>query len=269
LRKVALLSAAAVVATLVFVFFSAPATVRVGHGPTAEVRLPLPGDAAGPSTVLRAVPLPHSVGEDQGGVSPPSASRDDAQVPSTAESAPSASLPDAPLPQAGEDTTGAVAAQSGRVPGRLGAVPDDLLTRELAIPVLGIKPEQLVPAFFDARGERGHGAIDIMAPEGSPVVAVENGTIAKLFISVQGGITIYQFDPLQKYSYYYAHLDSYAAGLKEGDAVKRGQVIGYVGSSGNAAGAGPHLHFAIFLLGPEKRWWSGEALDPYPALTRK
>jgi murein DD-endopeptidase MepM/ murein hydrolase activator NlpD len=132
-----------------------------------------------------------------------------------------------------------------------------------------VKAEDLSPQFFDARGQRGHEAIDIMAPRGQSVVAVEDGTIAKLFTSVRGGLTIYQFDPTEKYAYYYAHLDHYADGLAQGEKVMRGQTIGYVGSTGDAGEASPHLHFGIFLLGPEKQWWKGEALDPYPALTRR
>jgi murein DD-endopeptidase MepM/ murein hydrolase activator NlpD len=152
---------------------------------------------------------------------------------------------------------------------RIGTVPEDLLAKRLTIPVPSVKAHSLTPEFYDARGERGHEAIDIMAPKGQPVVAVEDGTIAKLFFSKAGGITIYQFDPTEKYTYYYAHLARYADGLAQGDKVKRGQTIGYVGSTGNADAAAPHLHFAIFLLGPEKRWWKGEALDPYPALTQR
>ena len=102
---------------------------------------------------------------------------------------------------------------------------------------------------------------------GSPVVAVEDGTIAKLFLNKAGGITIYQFDPTEKYTYYYAHLDRYADGLAEGDKVKRGETIGFVGQTGNAGTS--HLHFGIFLLGPQKRWWKGEPLDPYPVLTQR
>jgi murein DD-endopeptidase MepM/ murein hydrolase activator NlpD len=150
---------------------------------------------------------------------------------------------------------------------RVGAIPQDLRAKGLSIPVLGITAEQLTPQFYDARGERGHEALDIVVPRGEPVVAVEDGTIAKLFTSVAGGLTIYEFDPTQTYVYYYAHLDRYADGLKEGDSVKRGQTIGYVGMTGNAGS--PHLHFAIFLLSPEKKWWKGEALDPYPVLTAR
>jgi hypothetical protein len=148
----------------------------------------------------------------------------------------------------------------------VGTVPDDLLAKHLTIPVPGIEAKDLSPQFFDERSKRGHEAIDIIARRGEPVVAVDDGTIAKLFLSKPGGITIYQFDPTETYAYYYAHLERYADGLAEGDIVRRGQVIGYVGSTGNAAQ--PHLHFAISLLGPEKLWWKGEALDPYAALAQ-
>jgi murein DD-endopeptidase MepM/ murein hydrolase activator NlpD len=151
---------------------------------------------------------------------------------------------------------------------RIGKVPNDLIAKRLTIPVFGIKAEDLKSQFFDMRGQRSHEALDIIAPRGQPVVAAEDGTIAKLFTSVPGGLTVYQVDPTEKYAYYYAHLDHYADGLAEGDNVKRGQILGYVGSTGNADVLRPHLHFAIFFLGPEKQWWKGEALDPYPALTQ-
>jgi murein DD-endopeptidase MepM/ murein hydrolase activator NlpD len=98
------------------------------------------------------------------------------------------------------------------------------------------------------------------------VKAVEDGTIARLFHSRAGGITIYQFDPSQQFCYYYAHLSRYAPNLKEGERVRKGQVIGYVGTSGNAPKATPHLHFAIFRLTAEKRWWEGTPIDPYDVL---
>lgn len=147
-------------------------------------------------------------------------------------------------------------------------LPADLAERDLLVPVQGIAPEALVDTFDDARSAgRVHDAIDIMAPQNTPVVAVEDGRIAKLFTSDQGGLTIYQFDPTETYTYYYAHLDHYAPGIKEGDRVARGQVIGYVGITGNASPAGPHLHFAITRLGPEKKWWEGEAVNPYSVLS--
>ena len=135
----------------------------------------------------------------------------------------------------------------------------------LVVPVQGVQPSQLSPAFADARGaDRTHEALDIMAPAGTPVLAVADGHVEKLFDSRQGGLTIYHFDPDGRFAYYYAHLESYAPGLAEQQALRQGQVIGYVGSSGNASPEAPHLHFAVFVLGPEKRWWEGTAIDPYP-----
>ena len=138
----------------------------------------------------------------------------------------------------------------------------------MLLPVAGIKPSQLTDTFNQARGsERRHEALDIMAARGTPVVAAVDGKVEKLFTSKQGGLTIYEFDPSATYAYYYAHLDRYAAGLVEGMPLQRGDVIGYVGSTGNANPEAPHLHFAIFELGPEKHWWQGTAINPYPLLT--
>jgi peptidoglycan LD-endopeptidase LytH len=142
----------------------------------------------------------------------------------------------------------------------------ELEDRDLVIPVEGVAARDLVPSFEDARGSRRHEALDILAPMGTPVRAVEAGRIARLFNSKAGGITIYQFDPSERFCYYYAHLSRYAEGLRENDRVSRGQVIGYVGTTGNAPKNTPHLHFAIFRLTSEKRWWEGTPLDPYPIL---
>ena len=138
-----------------------------------------------------------------------------------------------------------------------------LRQRALTMPVQGVSAPDLVDSFNDARTGHRHEAIDILAPRGTDVVAVEDGTIAKLFTSVAGGLTIYEFDPAKEYVYYYAHLDAYAPGIKEGDEVKRGELLGYVGTTGNAPKNTPHLHFAIEKLGPDKRWWQGSALDPF------
>jgi murein DD-endopeptidase MepM/ murein hydrolase activator NlpD len=142
----------------------------------------------------------------------------------------------------------------------------ELRGRSLDVPVKGTPRSSLQDTFDDKRGDRVHEAIDILAPRNTPVIAIENGTIAKLFNSKAGGITLYQFDPDAEYVYYYAHLERYADGLKEGDKLKRGQVIGYVGTSGNAPKDTPHLHFAIFRLTDKKQWWQGTPLDPYQIL---
>jgi murein DD-endopeptidase MepM/ murein hydrolase activator NlpD len=138
----------------------------------------------------------------------------------------------------------------------------------LLVPVAGVSAKDLADTFNQARpGERRHEALDIPAPKGTPVLAVADGKVAKLFNSKPGGLTVYQFDPSEKYAYYYAHLDSYAPELKEGMAIRRGQMVGYVGTTGNADPGTPHLHFAIFELGPDKKWWEGTAINPYPYLT--
>ena len=140
----------------------------------------------------------------------------------------------------------------------------------LALPVIGVKPDQLIDTFDAARAAgRRHDAIDIMAAEGTPVIAAADGTIEKFFNSARGGITIYERSADQKWMYYYAHLSAYAPGLAEGQQVKRGQVIARVGHSGDASAAGPHLHFAINVMGPNDRWWNGTAINPYPLLAGK
>jgi murein DD-endopeptidase MepM/ murein hydrolase activator NlpD len=143
-----------------------------------------------------------------------------------------------------------------------------LASRRLLIPVEGVTRKQLRDNFAETRGgKRRHDALDIMAARGTPIYAVDDGRVAKLFRSAAGGLTIYQFDPGERYSYYYAHLDSYAKGLVEGMRLKRGDVVGYVGSTGNAPAHAPHLHFTIFRMGPDRKWWKGEAVNPYPFLT--
>ena len=148
--------------------------------------------------------------------------------------------------------------------GGASAFGDSIASKQLLFPVKGFDIGKIRDTFDERRGEAKHEALDIMAKRGTPVVAVEDGRIAKLFKSVPGGLTIYQFDASGGYAFYYAHLDGYAPGLKEGAQVKRGDVIAYVGSTGNAAPDAPHLHFAIFKLGPERKWWKGEAINPYP-----
>lgn len=141
------------------------------------------------------------------------------------------------------------------------------VTNQLLIPVAGVSASQLSDTFNQARGnDRRHEAIDIPAPKGTHVFAVADGKVAKLFDSKPGGLTIYQFDISEKFVYYYAHLDRYAEGIEEGTILKRGDLIGYVGATGNADAATPHLHFTIFELGPEKKWWQGTPINPFSLL---
>jgi murein DD-endopeptidase MepM/ murein hydrolase activator NlpD len=142
----------------------------------------------------------------------------------------------------------------------------------LAIPVAGVKAKQLTDTFTQARagGARVHDAIDIMADEGTPVIAATDGTVEKLFFSDGGGgITAYVRSPDQRWTYYYAHLQGYAPGLAEGQKVKRGQLIGRVGHTGNANSEGPHLHFAINRMRSGEKWHQGSPINPYPLLAGK
>jgi murein DD-endopeptidase MepM/ murein hydrolase activator NlpD len=172
------------------------------------------------------------------------------------EALPSAAEGDAP--NAGSPTVSPAGVPTGLVD------LDALRGRHLVVPVQGIGRATLRDTFAEGRTGHVHEAIDILAPRGTPVVAVEDGQIEKLFTSARGGLTVYQFDPSRTWCYYYAHLDRYAPGLAEKDHVSRGQVIGYVGTSGNAPPQTPHLHFTIFKLGADKRWWQGAPLNPFP-----
>jgi peptidoglycan LD-endopeptidase LytH len=142
---------------------------------------------------------------------------------------------------------------------------DALHSRRLRLPLDAVRVETLEGQFEQRRdgGARGHEAVDLLAPRHTPIYAVDDGTIAKLFVSKAGGITVYQFDPTKRFCYYYAHLERYADGLADGQAVRGGDLIGYVGTSGNAPANTPHLHFAIFELGAEKQWWKGKPIDPF------
>jgi len=140
-------------------------------------------------------------------------------------------------------------------------------TLKLIIPVAGVRPDQLSDTFTDARSEgRVHDAIDIPAPAGSPVLAASDGEIIKLFQSDRGGTTIYQLGPERKLVFYYAHLQRYADGLTAGKFVKQGEVIAYVGDTGNAGGGNFHLHFSISIISDPKRYWEGTNINPYPLL---
>jgi murein DD-endopeptidase MepM/ murein hydrolase activator NlpD len=143
----------------------------------------------------------------------------------------------------------------------------DVPAGKLMVPVDGVKYSQLTDTYNAPRGtERHHEALDIMAPKGTKVFAVADGKVAKLFTSVPGGLTVYQFEPTEKFAYYYAHLDKYADGIKEGMELKRGDLVGYVGVTGNSDPKAPHLHFAVVQLTPEKQWWKGTPVNPYPLM---
>jgi murein DD-endopeptidase MepM/ murein hydrolase activator NlpD len=141
--------------------------------------------------------------------------------------------------------------------------------RPMIVPVASIARGAMRDMFNETRGNRRHEAIDILAPTGTPVIATDDGVVKKLFTSKPGGLTVYQFDPDQRFCYYYAHLDRYAPGLHEGQALRRGEVLGYVGTTGNAPKNTPHLHFALIRLDKERRWWKGTYVNPYPSLAAR
>lgn len=138
----------------------------------------------------------------------------------------------------------------------------ELRARKLLLPVEGTDPENWKNSFYSARGGgKLHHAVDMRAPMRTPIRAVDNGTIARMNNGKRGGISIYQTDPAQKFNYYYCHLHSYASGLKAGSKVRRGQIIGYVGSTGHSSG--PHLHFQISKITNPTKLWAGLPINPY------
>jgi murein DD-endopeptidase MepM/ murein hydrolase activator NlpD len=142
------------------------------------------------------------------------------------------------------------------------------IDNNLIIPVEGVRPNQLFDTFDQARSEgRVHDAIDIPAPMNTPVLAASEGKIIKLFQSERGGTTIYQLSPDEKMIFYYAHLSRYADGIVEGKTVRQGDIIAYVGDTGNAGAGNYHLHFSIALTTDPKRWWEGTNINPYPLLS--
>ena len=184
---------------------------------------------------------------------------------SGAGAAPALGLPATAAP------AGSSAGSAPPVAGALAEAASDLerlRARSLSLPLPDLDPRLLRDSFGDPRTGGAHEALDIPAPRGTHVVAVEDGTVAKLFTSGRGGLTVYQFDPTSMYCYYYAHLDAYAPGLREGAILRRGDLVGFVGTSGNAPPRTPHLHFAIFRLGTPPQWWQGTPINPYPVWVR-
>jgi hypothetical protein len=144
----------------------------------------------------------------------------------------------------------------------------DSLALTLVIPVAGVQSEDLLDTFNEMRGDRRHEALDIPAPRGTPVLSAADGRLERLFTSERGGLMVYTSDASQRFILMYAHLDAYADGLSDGIALRRGQVIGYVGTTGNAPPNLPHLHFAVARSNDVKRWWEGTPVDPLPLLRK-
>ncbi len=143
-------------------------------------------------------------------------------------------------------------------------------TVSLIVPVQGVRRDQLQDTYTQSRagGMRVHNAIDIMAPRGTPVIAAAPGTVEKLFLSGNGGNTIYIRSNDRMMTYYYAHLDRYAPGIVEQRQVRQGELIGFVGSTGDASPDAPHLHFAINVMLADEGWWQGQPINPFPLLRR-
>jgi murein DD-endopeptidase MepM/ murein hydrolase activator NlpD len=153
------------------------------------------------------------------------------------------------------------------------AAPNDadlaILARELTIPLPGIAKSALHDSYGELRGgTRPHEALDILAPRGTPVLSATNGRVLKLFDSKAGGLMVYAADSTERFILMYGHLDAYQPGLAEGQPLRRGQQIGVVGTTGNAAPDAPHLHFAIARSSDVKQWWKGMPVNPYPLLAR-
>ena len=148
--------------------------------------------------------------------------------------------------------------------------PEELaqLSSELIVPVAGVQSKDLLDTFAEARGTRRHNALDILAPRSTPVLSATDGRIQKLYTSQAGGLMVYASDPTNRFVLMYAHLDRYADGLKDSAQVRRGDTIGFVGTTGNAPAEVPHLHFAIARTNNVARWWTGIPVDPRPLLRR-
>jgi murein DD-endopeptidase MepM/ murein hydrolase activator NlpD len=228
--------------------------------------------AAGPGEVAEA-PVRRDVPSAMGA---PASASSDAPAASTSEGVPglSAEPLDVPPPEVVPEPTvpaeviAPIATETAPPPAVANEAPsmrDADAPRAMIVPVAGVARNAIRDMFNEARGNRRHEAIDILAPTGTPVIATDDGVVKKLFTSKPGGLTVYQFDPDQRFCYYYAHLDRYAPGLHEGQLLRRGEVLGYVGTTGNA-GNTPHLHFALIRLDKERRWWKGTYVNPYPSL---
>lgn len=209
--------------------------------------------------------MPHdtapAVAANTGSLPAPAGPTLEGQLPPAPKVMPDLTELDLPLRPGGIDQSAASASAPG-----VAAAPA-LPAGKLLVPVEGMALSQIHDTFDQPRGnERHHEALDIMAPKGTKVVAAADGKVVKLFTSKPGGLTVYQFDPSDKYAYYYAHLDRYAEGLQEGATIKRGDLIGYVGVTGNSDPNAPHLHFAVFELTPDKQWWKGTPVNPFPLL---
>lgn len=174
-----------------------------------------------------------------------------------------------PSPVAAPRGDGAVTAapSAGPVAGVGMAEADYLRARALMVPVAGITPARLSDSFSAARdgGARVHNALDILAPRGTPVLAADDGRVLRIGENRLGGLTVYLLDAAERFIYYYAHMDGYRDGLRDGMTVAQGDVLGYVGTTGNAPANTPHLHFQAMRYRRD-RYWDGQPVNPKPYL---
>jgi murein DD-endopeptidase MepM/ murein hydrolase activator NlpD len=249
-----------------------PASMAAAPGAAPSPSPSTPAPAAGPLGPTATFPGPSTLPAAPLGVPEAPASTPPSAPAPTGWRMPEPEVPlgtRTPPPVLGDSTDGQLTPRALAPPADAASVAsvsdlERLRSRQLLLPVQGFDRHQLRDDFAEKRGTRVHEAIDMAAPRGTPVLAVDDGVVKKLFTSAAGGFTVYEFDPDGTYSYYYAHLDRYAEGLHEGQAVRKGDQLGYVGTSGNAPASTPHLHFTIFKLAPGKRWWEGTPINPYP-----
>lgn len=211
-----------------------------------------------------------TIGQRTGSLPESTSARPDSATPELTPASPSTigtntlTAPPLSLPPTGSEAQPPVGGSSFPAVGPREA--EELLARRLVVPVAGRAPKDLVDSFNDMRGAaRRHNALDIMAPRNTPVLSVAAGKILKLHNSAAGGLTIYASDEPSRFVFMYGHLESFRPGLTEGASVQRGEIIGFVGSSGNAIPAGPHLHFQVTRNDNMKEWWKGTPLNPFPA----
>ena len=181
------------------------------------------------------------------------------EAPATAAAPPARSTPTTTATSAGSATAAAGPARDSAA----------ATAKILIVPVEGVDPSRVRDDFSASRGARTHNALDILAPRGTPVLAADHGRILRLSTNPAGGITIYQLGADEQFVFYYAHLQKYRDGLKAGMEVRQGDVLGYVGTTGNAPPDVPHLHFQVMRYRRDGRYWAGEPVNPHPFLVRQ
>ncbi|HLL16893.1 MAG TPA: M23 family metallopeptidase [Pyrinomonadaceae bacterium] len=157
------------------------------------------------------------------------------------------------------DRTGFPAARHATLPFKVALLYAKEADRELSMPVEGVSVRQINNSWHAPRaGGRLHEGQDIFAARGTAVRPAADGYVVRVGENSLGGNIVFVAGAGGR-TYYYAHLDSYAPGLAVGEYVTPESVLGYVGTTGNAAGTSPHLHFGVYA--------AGAAVDPLPLLT--